>query len=262
MHRSAYLGFNVEFETHREYLPGDDLRHVNWKLYARQDRLFVKQYGADTNMNLYLLMDSSGSMACDHGPSTKWRYAARVAAAMALVAQSSRDAFGLIVFDEVVRQYLPPRVSRNHFEQVLATLASHVPSGLANTSEGLHRCQALCRRRGTVVLLSDLFDDEEPLIDQLAQLRSAGHEVIVVHVIDPWEYRLPAHGQYEFEDLETHRKVKVNLSSIQESYSQAVKAWEETIHERFVNAGIDWLTCRTDQPLAKLLSEFLASRSC
>ena len=260
MHRSAFLGFNVEFESHREYLPGDDLRHVNWKLYARQDRLFIKQYGADTNMNLYLLMDGSGSMACDHATSTKWRYAARAAAAMALVAQNSRDAFGLIVFDDDVREYLPPRVSRNHFEQVLATLANYLPSGAANTAAGLHHCQPLCRQRGTVVLFSDLFDNEDQLIDQLAQLRAAGHEVLAIHVIDPWEYELPAQGQYEFEDLETQSKLKVDLSAIEGPYRRAVQAWQEAIQDRFVNAGIDWLTCRTDQPLVRLLTEFLASR--
>ena len=130
----------------------------------------------------------------------------------------------------------------------------------ANTADGLHRCLSLCRQRGTVVLFSDLFDNEDQLIDQLAQLRAAGHEVLAIHVIDPWEFELPAQGQYEFEDLETQSRLKVDVSAIGGPYRQAVQAWQDSIQDQFVNAGIDWLTCRTDQPLVRLLTEFLGSR--
>jgi len=261
LHRSPYLGFSVEFEAHREYQRGDDLRHVNWNLWARHDRLFVKQYKANTNLDLHLMLDSTGSMRTEHGPTAKWRYAIRAAAAFALLAKRTHDAVGVSLIGDRIERHLPPRTSAGQFQDILGMLERAEPGGRASIGHAFEEMLSLCRRRGIVVLISDLFDNEEEISVGLKSLQQMGHDVIVVQVLDPWEVALPKGGTYEFHDLESGQRLRVVTDTVADSYAAKVRAWRERLRDRYFAAGIDWLSVRTDQRLSELLTRYIWRRA-
>ena len=261
LHRSPYLGFSAEFDAHREYQPGDDLRHVNWNLWARTDRLYVKQYKSDTNLNLYILLDTSGSMLCRHGPAPKWQYGARLAAALAYLSLQARDAAGIFLLGERMREHVPPKVRPGQFHEILSVLEQAAPAGGTGLRQALEETLQLCRRRGIVVLISDLFDRDEAVIEGLGNLRFYGHEVILVNLLDPWEELLPETGQYEFRDLESGDILRANAAAIRRSAHANVSAWRESIRRRCVDVGIDFLAVKTSDPLRDLLIDYLLKRS-
>jgi uncharacterized protein (DUF58 family) len=261
LHRSPYLGFSVEFDAHREYQPGDDLRYVNWNLWGRTDRLYVKQFKSDTNLNLYLLLDTSASMLCRHGPSEKWKYGARALAALAFLALNSRDAAGLYLLHDRVREYVPPYVRPGQLHEILSLLQNAEPAGTTDLGRALDETMHLCRRRGLVLLVSDLFDRDQAIRDALSSLRYAGHEVILFHLLDPWEQELPETGQYEFRDLETGAKVQTNAASLRESYNRAVSSWRSRLKRHCDDTGIDWVPCLTSDPLRDVLINYLLKRA-
>jgi len=262
LHRSPYIGFSAEFDAHREYEPGDDLRYVNWNLWARTDRLYVKQFKSDTNLNLYLLLDCSRSMLCANGPYPKWAYGARAAAALAWLSLRERDAAGVFLLADGIRDYVPPRVRPDQFHEIQAVLsrAPEVAAG-TNLARPLEETLHLCRHRGIVVLLSDLFDEDEDLLRAIDTLRFYGHEVLVVQILDPWEDELPDSGQYEFHDLESGEIVRAHAPDVRRSCQAAVAEWRRGMVRRFDDAGVDWLTCTTADPLADLLVNYILRRA-
>src|SRR3954451_8217523 len=161
LHRSPYLGMSVEFSSHREYAPGDDLRHLNWKLYARHDRLYIKEYDADTNLNLYLIVDASASMGCANSGRSKLSYAASLAAALAHLAIKQRDAVGLTLFADTILAHLTPKAKAAQLDEILATIAAIEPRPATTTEKALHQAAGMCRRRGLAVIISDLFGEPE-----------------------------------------------------------------------------------------------------
>ncbi len=261
LHRSPYIGLSVEFDNHRQYQPGDDVRHVNWKLWARQDRLYVKQYNADTNLNLYLLLDGSGSMSCQHGPSTKWRYATRAAAALAHLALRGRDAAGVSILDETLRHHIPARIKPEQFQMIVGLLSSVQPKGNTRLAPALEEAARLCLRRGLVVLFSDLFERETELFSGLDHLRYHGHEVLVVHVLDPWEKDLPKEGQFRFQDLETRQWIVADAAGIRDAYRRKLDDWMGMLRRQCEDRGVDWLACTTADPLRDLLVDYLYKRA-
>jgi uncharacterized protein (DUF58 family) len=261
LHRSPYLGFSAEFDAHREYQPGDDLRHVNWNLWARTDRLYVKQFKSDTNLNLYLLLDCSASMGCAHGPAPKWRYGARAVAALAYLALLARDAPGVFLIGGGVRDQVPPKVRPGQLREIAALLDQAQVHGRSSLALELGEVLQLCRRRGIVVLVSDLFDDVEAIFRGLNDLRFYGHEVILLQVLDPWEQHLPAYGQYEFRDLETDVRVRTDVATIREGVQRDVAAWQQDMQRRCTEAGFDWVTTTTREPLGEVLINYLLRRS-
>lgn len=261
MHRSPYVGFSVEFESHREYQFGDDLRHVNWNLWARTNELFVKQFKCDTNLNLYLLMDISGSMLCANGPAPKWEYAARAAAALGFLSIGKRDAAGITLLHGKVKDHLPAALKPNQLENLIYILENPHTEGEADISLALKDVAMLCQRRGIVVLFSDFFDNEEQLLRGLSELRFMGHEVLVVHILDPYELALPETGNYEFVDLEKGVKVKASCSQLRESYGRIVSEWQENIRVNCQKIGVDYLFCTTADPLRDLLIDYLNKRT-
>ncbi len=260
-HRSPYIGFSSEFTSHRTYERGDDLRYVNWKVWARQDRLFVKQFDAETNMNVYLFLDATGSMATAHGPGNKWRYSARAAASLAHLALRFRDAPGLHILDNQVHYAVPPRAGPHQLAEIVAVLTQVKPAGTADLDLAMGQALEGCRQRGLVVLISDLFDQEDAILAGLDQVRFRGHDVLVIQVLDPWERVLPERGSYRFRDLETGRHLVVNLDDVREAYGRAVRAWTERFRRACEERGIDWLSCVTTDPLKDLLVEYLAKRA-
>jgi uncharacterized protein (DUF58 family) len=261
LHRSPFVGYSVEFASHREYAPGDDLRHVNWKLFARQKRLYVKEFDAETNLNLYLVLDVSRSMECASLGVSKRIYASALAAALAHLALRQRDAVGLTLFGEEVVAHLDPKARPQQLDEVLRTIERTPPRPATNAARALPQAAELARHRGLVVILSDLFDDFEPVVRALDHLRFRSHEVILFHVLDPWERRLPLEGNVRFRDLETGEELTTQVEGIRGEYQRRVDAWCDEIESECLNRGIDRIELTTDSPLDRALLDYLVKRS-
>jgi uncharacterized protein (DUF58 family) len=261
LHRSPYVGFSVEFASHREYLPGDDLRHLNWKLFGRQDRLYVKQYDAETNLDLHLLLDWSGSMTTRSGRLSKQRYAACLTAALAHLALRQRDAVGLTLFAGGVLEHLKPGAKPNQLDEVLHCLTRIPLAARADSAKVLHEVAELMPRRGLVVVLSDLFYDPAEVLAGLDHFRFQGHDVLVFQVLDPLERWLPVEGSVRFHDLETGEEVITEADAIRPAYEAALGRWLEELEQGCRTREIDRVVLTTDDPLARALSDYLARRA-
>lgn len=260
LHRSPFVGFSVEFASHHEYVPGDDPRHINWKLYARQHRLYVKEFDGDTNLNLYVLLDVSGSMACANKGRSKLSYAATLTAALAHLAIRQHDAAGLTLFADEVLASLPPRATAHQQAEILGLIANVVPRALTDSGKAIHQAAELCRKRGLVVVISDGFDDLPRLTDALDHLLFLKHEVILFQVLDPWERDLPLEGNVQFRDLETGETLTTLSEGVRDGYRAEVQAWLAELDRECRSRGIDRVELTTDDPLDKALLEYFVRR--
>jgi uncharacterized protein (DUF58 family) len=261
LHHSPYVGFSVEFATHREYLPGDDLRHLNWKLYGRQDKLYVKQYDAETNLDLHLLLDWSGSMTTRSDKVSKHRYAACLAAALAHLALRQRDAVGLTMFAGGILDHVKPRAKPHQLDEVLDTLVRTPLRPQAESCRVLHEVAELMPRRGMVAVISDLFYEPAELFAGLDHLRYLGHDVLVFHVLDPLERRLPVEGAIRFHDLETGEELVTQAQDLRPAYEAAVAKWFEELDQGCRSRDLDRVALTTDEPLDRALYDYLARRA-
>jgi uncharacterized protein (DUF58 family) len=261
LHRSPYLGMSVEFASHREYTPGDDLRHLNWKLYARHDRLYIKEYDADTNLNLYLLLDASASMSCANNGRSKLHYAASLAAALAHLALNQRDAVGLTVFSDKVTSHLSPRAQPGQLDEVMATIAAAQIRPATDNDRALHQAAEFAKRRGMVVLLSDLFGDLETIVGGLDHLRYNNHEVIIWHIMDPFERDLSLDGHIRFKDLESGETLTTQAEGVRDAYKAAVNDWRQALEVECRKRAIDRIELTTDDPPDKALLDYLVKRA-
>ncbi len=261
LHRSPFVGYSVEFSSHRRYSAGDDLRHVNWKLFARNRKLYVKEFDAETNMNLTLLVDCSRSMQCRiAGSMTKYDYAATLAAALACLAANQRDAIALGMLCDGITSYLEPSSKPGRWEDCVKLLAE--PPALQPTSllPGLEQAAALARQRGIVILFSDLIDDTENIAKGLQQLKHRGHEIVVFHVLEPWERQLPADGRVRFVDLESAGEVTTDLESIRRDYNRRVDSWCQELQDLCLLQSIDRIEVLTNTAPTSVLIDYLISR--
>jgi len=262
LHRSPYKGFSVEFAEYRQYLPGDDLSTLDWKVYARNDRHYVKQYQEETNLECHLLLDISASMAYrGAAPMPKLEYGAVLAGSLAFLMQRQRDAVGLMAFDEEIVLRLPARSRRGHLQSLLIALErigagrrSDVPRPLQQLAEALVR-------RSLVVLISDLLDEPEPIIKGLKHLRSRGNDVIVFQVLDPNELTFPFHGSARFKDLESAVEVTAEPASIRDAYLTTLEALKGRYERELRGAGIDYRVLDTSKPLDAALLGYLSARA-
>jgi uncharacterized protein (DUF58 family) len=261
LHRSPYLGMSVEFASHREYAPGDDPRHLNWKLYARHDRLYIKEYDADTNLNLYLLVDCSASMGCANAGRSKLHYAASLAGALAYLALKQHDAVGLALYAEEVHSYLPPRAQANQLEAVLASIAGATLRQAAGTDRALHQAAELARRRGLVVILSDLFGDLPALVSGLEHLRYGNHEVLIFHVLDPYERDLCVDGRIRFRDLESGETLTTSPEGIRAAYRKAVDDWRQALETECRKRAIERVELTTRDAPDQAILDYLGKRA-
>jgi uncharacterized protein (DUF58 family) len=261
LHRSPYVGFSVEFASHREYLPGDDLRHLNWKLYGRQDRLYVKQYDAETNLDLHLLVDWSGSMTTQSAGVGKRRYAACLAAALAHLALRQRDAVGLTLFANVVLDHVKPHAKGTQLEQILNCLTRTPLRAHSESARVLHSIAELMPRRGLVVLISDLFYQPSEVFAGLDHFRFLGHDVLVFQVLDPLERRLPLEGAIRFHDLETGQEVVTQAQDIRPAYEAAIARWQQELEQGCRTRDVELVDLTTDEPLDRALYDYLARRA-
>jgi len=261
LHRSPFVGFSVEFASHREYAQGDDLRHVNWKLYARQKRLYVKQFDAETNMNLYLLLDVSSSMECKSLGVSKLEYGAALAAALTHLALKQHDAVGLILLADEVLAHLPPRARPHQLHEILRVISTTKPRRTSSTARAFQQAAELCKHRGIVIVLSDLFDDTAALMQGIDRMRFSRHEVILFHLWDPWERDLPLEGHYRFHDLETGDVLLTQAESIRDAYRFEVEQWRKTLEVECRNRAVDRVELQTNEPLDRALLDYLVRRA-
>ena len=261
LHRSPYVGFSVEFASHREYVAGDDPRHVNWKIYARQGRLYVKEYSAETNLNLYLMLDVSRSMECANTGISKRHYAAALAAALAILALKQQDSVGLTLYADRVTGHLAPRAKARQLEEILKLIETATPSEVTETFSGLAESAQLASHRGLVVIVSDFFGEPLQLMKKLEQFRYRNHEVLLFQIWDRYERDLPLDGHISFHDLETRETLTTQAEAIRESYQKAVNTWRAEIEQGCRKLAIDRVELTTDEPLDGALLDYLVRRA-
>lgn len=260
LHRSPFHGYSAEFSQYRHYRPGDDLKYVDWKLLARTDRLYTKQYRETTNLRMQIVLDASASMAFRGQVGTsKWAYARLVAGALGHLVVSQGDAAGLTLFDEDLRLYLGGRTGRSHLRTLLTSLAGAEPRGRTAPAMALRRAIDLLRTRGAVALISDLYEDEDGVDRELRRAARIGHDVTVFHVLTADEIDWPWHGDLEFEDCETGDRM-MTASSAAAEYRQRVAAFIERWRRRCEAQGIDYLLARTDEGPSHVLRRWLLER--
>ncbi|MEZ6102414.1 MAG: DUF58 domain-containing protein [Pirellulaceae bacterium] len=260
MHRSPYFGQSVEFRQHREYAAGDDLRHVDWKVWARQDRLYVKQFEEDTNLRCHLLVDGSNSMRYGCGPLNKYEYACTVAASMAYLVLRQQDAAGCVTFDDRVRKTVPTRSNRTHLQAIIDGLALEEPADKTDMYAVLRSIAEAFPRRGMMILISDLLNDPKGTIKGLQLLRRRGHDVLVFHVMDDDELDFQFNGPTRFEGLESLDALNCNPRALREGYLEALQEFLDHIRRQCAQSVVDYALIRTSDPLDAALATYLSNR--
>ena len=258
LHRAPYFGASIDFAEHRGYVPGDDIRRVDWKLYARTDRYYVKQYEADTNANLAVLLDVSKSMAFASDGVSKLQYASFLAASLAYLSHRQRDRVGIMTFDEDVVTHVPP--SAKHFNVLLHTLDRSRAEKPGRLLKVLDKMAEHFRRRSIVVLISDLYENPADLMESLKPYRSLGNDLVVFHILDPAEIDFPYTEASRFQDLESGEEVPVVPEVFAAQYRQMMKDHIEALTARCSESRIDYMQLRTSQPLDEALSHYLGNR--
>lgn len=260
MHRSPFFGQSVEFLQHRQYVPGDDLRHVDWKVWARQDRLYVKQFEEDTNMRCTLLVDVSGSMQYGSGPMNKYEYAATLAASLAYLLLKQHDSVGCIAFDEVIRARTTQRSTQAHLSTIVQTLDASKPRNKTDPGSILREIAETGPRRGMIILMSDLLGDVESTLRGLRLLRQRGHDVLVLHVMDDDELDFPFDGPTRFEGLELPAHLNCNPRALREGYLASLEKFLTKLRRGCARDAVDYTLIRTSQPLDAALASFITGR--
>lgn len=261
LHKSPYHGFSVEFSEYRQYMPGDPLRNLDWKVWGRTNRLFVKQYEEETNLKAYLVLDSSASMAYASGEVTKHRYATLVSAALAHLMLRQRDAVGLVTFDTSLRSFIPPRSVGSHLHTILHAIEEARPDGSdTDLADTFHDLAERIKRRALIIILSDLVDDTDRITNGLKHLRHRNHEVIVFHLLDPRERDLAFDRETVFVDLETEARVTTEPWQIAREYREEVEAKLTHLQRACRDTLVDYVSLDTQTPFDVALTNYLAKR--
>jgi uncharacterized protein (DUF58 family) len=260
LHRSPFHGYSAEFSQYRHYQPGDDLKHVDWKLLARTDRIYTKQYRETTNMMAQIAVDASASMAyAGAGRVSKLDYARLLAAALAHLIANQGDATGLVIYDDHIRQYLPSRVGQPQLRALLVALARMQASGPTTGGLALRRATDLLKRRGLLLVISDLYDEDASMEQALRRAVTIGHEIALFHVLTREEVDFPFAGEFEMQDLESGRTVLVGQASV-DGYRREFGAFLDRWRSRCTRNGIDYTHVITDMPLDEALRSYLLRR--
>lgn len=286
LHKSPYHGFSVEFAEHRQYMPGDDLKYLDWKVLGRTDRYYIKQFEEETNLKSYIIVDSSRSMqfrSSDSGLGTsspfgklfrkkeqvkaetkssisKLEYSTYIAASLAVLMNFQKDAAGLVVYDEAVKTFIPPKATSQNLKLILNQLASIQPSGKTNTASALNLVAERIKRRGLVIIFSDLFDDQTAVINALKHFRYKRNEVIMFQVLDPAEMNFAIDSPTIFKDMETSKEMLSQPISVMNSYKDAVKEFIDNYRTACLSNNIDYVLLSTDTPFDQALLGYLNKR--
>jgi uncharacterized protein (DUF58 family) len=261
LHRSPDFGFSQEFAEYRAYVPGDDLRHVDWNLFARTERCYLKRYRGETNSQLVVLLDASNSMQYTSGPPKKMDYARFIAASLFYLAiRNQRDAAGLIVFDDEVREYVRPSTRVGQLGRLFAGLEQAEPRARTDFGKPLQHFQDLLHRRGIAIVISDFYEEPEKIVRAIEPLRFHGNDVVLFHILDPEEIRPVLKGPALLVDLETDQQIEVIPEYTKTTYRAKMEAHIEQLRSRTRGAGMDYRLLMTDQPLDEALREYLSLR--
>jgi len=261
LHASPFHGFSVEFSEHRRYAPGDDLKDIDWLVYAKTDKYYVKKFEAETNITGYLVMDLSQSMGYTYRQElTKFEYSICLAAALCYLMIHQQDPCGLIAFDERIRHSLPPRSKRTQLANVLSLLSKLEPTGKTEIAKSLVQIAAMLRQKSLLMIFSDLLAEPEPVIQALRQLRHGGHDVILFHVLDEAEVKFPFSGMVEFEEPETSERLQVDASNFKQDYLAELERFREHFRRECFQSGVDYVPLDTSMQFDKALMEYLLSR--
>jgi len=286
LHKSPYHGFSVEFAEHRQYMPGDDLKYLDWKVLGRTDRYYIKQYEEETNLKSYLIVDASKSMSFASADSelkspistfrrlfkksengsgkvssiTKLEYSTYLAASLAVLMYFQKDATGLVIYDELLRSFLAPKATSMNLKLLLTQLAAITPSGKTNTASALNTVAERIKRRGLVIVFSDLFDEQNKVINALKHFRHKKNEVIVFQILDPLEMSFAIDSPTIFKDIETNKELLSQPISIINSYKEAVQEFLDKYKKAFLSNNIDYVFMSTENPFDTGLLAYLNKR--
>jgi uncharacterized protein (DUF58 family) len=258
LHRAPFFGASIDFAEHRGYVAGDDIRRVDWRVYARTDRYYVKQYEADTNTNFTILFDISKSMRFASQEVSKLEYGSFLGACLGYLAHRQRDRVGILTFDEDIVSHVPP--SAKHFEMVLHTLDQAKAVRPGHLSAPLHKMAEHFKRRGILLLISDFYDEPEAILDAIKPLKFLGNDLIIFHVLDPQEIGFDYEDASSFEDLETGEQVPVVPESFRAQYRALIQEHVNALTTRFSEQRIDYALLNTSEPLDRALFSYLSSR--
>jgi uncharacterized protein (DUF58 family) len=261
MHRSPHRGYSIEFAEHRQYAPGVDPRHIDWRVFGRRDKLYVKQYEEETSLRCYVVLDKSASMEYRSGNGlTKLEYGCYLAASLAYLMAMQHDAVGLVTFDTAVRDMVPPRQGAGHLRVLMERLEAARPGGESGLAATFHKLAEQIKRRALVVVISDLFDDAPELVGALKHLRHQKHEVIVLHTLDPAEVSFPFDDITRIEDMETNVEVTSDPRAFRKAYLEELAKFLEVIRGGCLDAQIDYALAQTDRRFDMFLGNYLAKR--
>ena len=258
LHRSPHLGLSLDFAEHRAYMPGDDIRRIDWRLFARTDRFYVKQFDAETSANFVVVLDISKSMSFGTHSATKLDYARYLAAALAYFSQKQRDRVGLVTFDRDIVDWVPP--STRHLELILHSLARAKPGNPGTLRDPLIQVGENLHSRGIILLISDFYEEPQQVIESVRHLRARGHDVIVFHVLDPAELDFPYESPASFQDLESGTMVPVVPDELAAEYRQLIGEHTSELERLFTGSRIDYTLVDTSKPLDFALFRYLSSR--
>lgn len=261
MHRSPFHGFSLDFLEYREYSPGDDIRSIDWKVYARSDRFYVKKFEGDTNTRIHVLLDASKSMDFGSHSVTKLDYARYVAASIAYFAVRQNDAAGLLTFDSGIRRQLPPSTRPGHFFALLRELEQLEPGGETDISGVLEQLSAVIRKRSVVVLISDFYQEVGKLAKALRFFHFRGNDIILFHILDPLELNLPVSKSSTFEDVETRERVPYDPELSRQAYLDMLQSHLADLRKECSNHSIDYEVMNTAEPLDRALRRYMTVRS-
>ena len=261
LHASPFHGFSVEFSEHRKYSPGDDPKDIDWQVFAKTDKYYIKKFESETNITGYLVMDLSQSMGYTHRQElSKFDYAICLAAALAYLMVSQQDPVGLVTFNEKIRESLPPRSKRTQLGNVLSLLSRLKPHGQTNFAHSLGQLSVMLKNRSLVMLFSDLLVPQESLFPALHRIRHGGHDVILFHVLDEAEVSFPFQGVYEMLDPETNEELKIDADGFRADYVAQMNEYRESLARQSRASGIDYVPLDTSMQFDTALVEYLHSR--
>jgi len=260
LHRSPYHGFSVEFSDYRPYMLGDEIRHIDWKVYGKTDRYYIKQFEEETNLKSYLLLDTSASMGYSSQKITKLDYASYLAAALSYLMLEQRDAVGLVLFEKKIKKYIPPRSIKSYLPLILKELETIRCSSQTDVAATFHEMAERINRRGLIIVLSDLLDDPEKVISGLKHFRHKRHDVIVFHILDPMEISFDFKRNALFKDLETTEKMTTQPWHIKADYQKQVKKFIDNYKRQCRLNRIDYVLINTSWSFDRALMEYLLKR--
>jgi len=263
LHRSPYHGFSVEFTEHREYVPGDNIKDVDWQAYGRSDRYVIKQYQEETNLRAYILLDMSGSMGyrSEESSLSKLEYGSFLAACLAYMLVRQQDPVGLVTFDDEVRTFMPPGGTMPHLNLMLRQLETVKPGRTTDVSSSFHHLAEHIKRRGLIIIISDLYDDQREVLRSLRHFRYKKHEVMLFHIFDRFEIEFPFRKLTDFVDLETDERVQVDPKYIRDEYHSLIEEFIDVYRHDCSASQIEYVQTHTGVPYDFLLFKFLATRS-